>query len=87
MTEQQSVIKQRIYPELSIFTDPTKCEKIRKAFKCLKKIAVCVEDKEIELNDIMCQNLDEYMVLCEYRKKLNVMQRKMSERAMKKLFH
>lgn len=87
MTEPQPVIKQRVYPSLDTIATPDNLDKMKKCMKSLHKIAIAIEDKEIELYDIVCQNAEEYNVLCEYRRRINQYKKQLSQKAMKKLFH
>lgn len=83
--------KQVLYPIVNkvvknYFT-PENLSSLKKMLKTLHKIAIAVEDKEIELADITCQTQEEYLCLIEFRKRFNAYQKKLSEKSMKKLFH
>jgi hypothetical protein len=88
MTE--TITKENIYPQViskvNEFITPERIAEMRRAWKCLKKIGVCIEDKDIELSDIMCADIEEYMLLKKYREKMRTLRKQLSEQSLKKLF-
>jgi len=69
------------------FSDGENINSLKHCLKAWKTISVAIEDKDIEINDIVCQSLEEYNLLHEYRNKYQLYHKELNEKVLKKLFH
>ena len=69
------------------FSDGENINSLKHCLKAWKTISVAIEDKDIEINDIVCQSLEEYNLLHEYRNKYKIYHKELNEKVLKKLFH